>query len=497
MTIPVSELVDLQPRTIGGGANGLELNGVMLTDSPLLPTNTVYPFGSPDSVGEYFGLSSKEYQYSTNYFSADDNKQKAPSTLYFYRYTGSTVSAWLRGASITSNLASFQAVKDGALSISINGTDVNLTEIDLSTANSFSAVAQAIQTKLTASSSGATVEFNPNFNAFVITSGTTGAQSSIAYPTVPETGTDLSALMNLYENNGAILSQGRDAQTITQTMQNVIVINQNWFSFMPVFDETEEQKNQFASWCNSKGTRFAYMANETNDNALVSNNASCFAQQVSNYFGIFNGYNTKEFCAFVMGVMASIDFARTNGRKTLSFKSQAGLEPTVSTAENAMALLGNGYNFYGDYATASEQFMLAQNGQVSGAAKWLDTYAGQVWFKSVLQAAWLTVLMNANSLPFNVDGYSAIRAASMDPINAALNAGVIVKGVTLSQAQKDQVNREAGLDISESLYTQGYYLQIPDVTSQVRAARGPLKPNLWYCDGGSIQKIEGTSTTIL
>lgn len=497
MTIPASELVDLQSRTIGGGANGLELNGVMLTQSPLLPAKTVYPFESPDSVGDYFGLSSKEYLYATHYFSADDNKQKNPQALYFYRYTGTAVSAWVRGSAVTDDLVSFQSVKDGVLNISIDGTAVNLTAIDLSAANSFSAVAQAVQTKLTASSSDATVEFNPNFNAFVITSHTAGAESSVTYPAVPETGTDLGALMKLYANDGAVLSQGSGAETITEMMQGVVEANQNWFSFMPVFDETEDQKNQFASWCNSKGTRFAYMANETNDNALVPGNASCFARQVSDYYGIFNGYNTKEFCAFVMGVAAGIDFARTNGRKTLAFKSQAGLAPTVSTAENAAALLGNGYNFYGDYATASEQFVLAQNGQISGTAKWLDTYAGQVWFKSVLQAAWLTVLMNANALPFNADGYSAVRAASMDPINAALNAGVIVKGVTLSQAQKDQINREAGSDISQTLYTQGYYLQIPEVTSQNRAARGPLQPNLWYCDGGSIQKIEGTSTTIL
>ena len=70
-------------------------------------------------------------------------------------------------------------------------------------------------------------------------------------------------------------------------------------------------------------------------------------------------------------------------------------------------------------------------------------------------------------------------------------------GVNLSAAQIDQVNREAGMDISEALYTQGWYLQIPDADTQTRVARGPLRPNFWYCDGGSIQTIQGTSTTIL
>ena len=85
MTIPASELVDLQPRTLGGGLNGVELNGVLLSNSDLLPANMIYPFGSPDAVSNYFGAESEEYALASGYFLADDNKQKSPTTLYFYR----------------------------------------------------------------------------------------------------------------------------------------------------------------------------------------------------------------------------------------------------------------------------------------------------------------------------------------------------------------------------------------------------------------------------
>ena len=422
-----------------------------------------------------------------------ENKQKVPSTLYFYRFIANDSPAWLRGGAITTNLTGLKSVTDGAISISINGSIINATGIDLSSATSLSSVAQAIQAKLTDTS----VVYNSNFNAIIITSSTIGETSSVLYPVVPSSGTDLSAMLNLYEENGAIVSAGVNAQTLTQTLQNLVTNTQNWFSFMPVFDENETQKEELAEWVNSKGTRFLYIANETNANALIANNVSCFAQEKIDYYGIFNAYNTKEFCAFVSGFVASIDWERTNGRKTLAYRSQAGLQATITTQENANALLSNGYNFYGAYATASEDFILAQNGQVSGQAKWLDTYAGQVWLRSGLQAAWLTVLKNANTLPFNDDGYSAIYSGSLDIINTAVNAGVIVQGVTLSQEQKDQVQREAGLDISETLFNKGWYLQIPNVTSQTRVARGPLKPNFWYCDGGSVQKIEGTATNIL
>lgn len=493
MTIPASELVDLQPRTIGGGLNGIDLNGLLLSQSEDLPANMVYPFGSPYAVSAYFGAESPEAALANGYFLADDNKQKSPTALYFYRFINAPAAGWLRGAKISAKISAFQAVTDGALNLSVDGKSVEVTGVDLSEATSFSAVATALQAKLT----GTSVVYNSTFGAFIIKSATTGANSSVSYAAPATSGTDLSALMNLSEDAGAITSAGSAAQTLTETMQAAIKSNQNWVTFMPVFEETDEQKEEFAEWCNSKGTRFVYVANETSGAAKVPNNSACFAQQTKDFYGIFNCFNTKAFCALAMGYAASMDLERTNGRKAFAYRSQAGLAFTVDDPQDAEALLGNGYNFYGAYATASEEFVLAQNGQISGSAKWLDTYLGQIWLKSQMQAAWLTVLMNANTLPFNADGYSAIYAGSLDVINAGINAGLIVSGVNLSNAQIDTVNREAGLDISEPLYTQGWYLQIPDATSETRVARGPLKPNFWYCDGGSIQTIQGTSTTIL
>ena len=127
----------------------------------------------------------------------------------------------------------------------------------------------------------------------------------------------------------------------------------------------------------------------------------------------------------------------------------------------------------------------------------MDTYYGQVFIKDGLQNAWINAMMQANTIPYNQSGYSVLRAAAQDTINTAVNAGFIRSGVKLSEAQKAQVNTEAGLDISGSLQTQGWYLQILDPTAQVRAERGTPVVNFWYMDGGSIQKIQGTSTVLL
>lgn len=157
----------------------------------------------------------------------------------------------------------------------------------------------------------------------------------------------------------------------------------------------------------------------------------------------------------------------------------------------------NGYNFYGAYGNSANNLEMLQVGQISGDAKWIDTYCGQIYIADSLQNAWVNIMKSVNVIPYNADGYALLRASAQDTILSAINNGVIVAGVTLSNAQKATVYSEAGLDISDELQTNGYYLQIIDPSAEVRANRGTPVINLWYTDGGSVQKIRASSTTIL
>ena len=101
----------------------------------------------------------------------------------------------------------------------------------------------------------------------------------------------------------------------------------------------------------------------------------------------------------------------------------------------------------------------------------------------------MLLLKSVNSIPYNQQGYTLIRAALLDPILAAVNFGAIRAGVTLSQAQIAEVNNQAGVTIDTILSTRGWYLQVLDASPQVRQARGSPPCTLWYMDGQSIQKI--------
>lgn len=493
MTIPASQLVDITPRVIGGGLSGMEFNGTLLSKSDRLPAKTAVPFYLLSDVGAYFGTNSDEYKLAANYFTADSNGTKKPSTLWFYKKVDAAEAAWIRGSALN-DLTKLTAITAGAFTIKVDGTTINVSGLDLSAQTSFSGCASAIQTKLAAGLAGTTCTWDSNFKAFIVTSPTVGASGSVEFAQPTEL--DLTTCVTLGLDAG-MKSVGSAITTLTDTMEGCVGSNSNFFSFMPVWQETSDESMELATWCNNQGTRFLYVMVDASNAGKTPNNSASLGKQVADFYGVAPTYNTKALGAFTMGIAGSIDPAQNEGRKTWAFKQQSGLAYTVDNTSDANALLGNGYNFYGDYATASNEFKLFQNGQVSGIAKWLDTYYGQVFIRDGLQNAWINAMMMANTIPYNEAGYGVLRAAAMDTINTAVNAGFIREGVSLSEAQKTQVNTEAGLDISGILSTQGWYLQILDPTAQVRSERGTPIVNFWYMDGGSIQKIQGTSTVLL
>jgi len=304
--------------------------------------------------------------------------------------------------------------------------------------------------------------------------------------------------LKLTAATGAVLSQGAAAADPATFMDNIITVTQDWVSFMTTFEPTEDQKEAFALWTNNQANRYLYVMVDTN----VANTGPSGPSQAAgtivagNYSGVAMIYEDPavdtvggELAAFLMGAIASLDFTRTNGRATMAFRAQSGLQPQVFSASVANYLRGYGFNFYGDYTTANNAFTFLYPGSVTGDFRWLDSYVNQIWLNNQLQLALMELLTNTPSIPYNVAGYSLIEAACLDPINAGVNFGAIRTGVTLSEQQKAQVNSAAGLLIDGTLSARGWYLQIKDATPQVRAARQSPPMTFWYMDGQSVQQI--------
>lgn len=491
MSIPASQLVQVNPGVIGAGGSALDLIGLVLTNSAAVPIGSVLPFANATSVGNFFGLGSTEKAIADIYFSGRDNATKLPGRLLFSQYPAAPVAAYVRGGSLAGmTLTQLQALS-GTLIVTIDGTQKTSSAINLSAATSFSNAATIISAAFT--SLGGTVAYDSQRAAFTITSATTGVTSTIGYVS----GT-LAAGLLLTQATGAVTSQGAIAGVPAAAMDAVVAVTQNWAAFMTTFEPVTADKLLFSAWVNGKNKRFVYAGWDTDVTATQANNTTSWGAQAqaANYDGSVPVYQALAHAAFVLGMIASIDFTRTNGRITFAFKGLAGLVPSVTDATIAINLDANGYNFYGDYATSSQDFLLFYPGSVTGKYSFLDEYVNQIWLNAGLQQAMVTLLQQVNSIPYNNPGYALIESACMDPINQALNFGAIRTGVPLSALQAAEVNNQAGVKIDNVLATRGWYLQILPATAQTRGLRQSPPMTLWYMDGGSVQQITLASIVI-
>ena len=353
------------------------------------------------------------------------------------------------------------------------------------------------------------VSYDSTSGSFFITSGVVGAPSSIAFAT----GTTAASLL-MTQATGAILSQGAAVQTPAAFMNSLILVNNDWVTFMTAFDPDggsgNAQKQLFAAWKNTQSNRFAYVCWDTDITPTESVPASASLGQIlmnNGDSGTSLNWEPSDqlLAAFVCGAAASINFNQTGGRITFAFKNQAGLTAGVTSPTVADNLAGNpqsggpptanGYNFYGAYATAGQTNIWYQRGTVTGPFLWFDSYINQIWLNNQFQIALLTFLGNTNSVPFNAAGAGKVRQACAGVIAAGLNFGAYAPG-PLSAAQESAVNGFAGADIANTLETQGWYLQVAQASQAVRNARGPLQVNFFYLDQGSIQCISFSSVAV-
>ena len=487
-TIPISQIVQVNPGVLAAAGSAVELNGLILTHSTYAPIGQAVPFATADDVKAYFGSTSVEAEMATIYFNGFTNCTKKPGRLYFWQYADTAVPAWLRGGSLAGMTLDQLKALSGSLTVIVDGTEESAASINLSAATSFSDAATIIATAMTVPCT-----FDSLHQAFIIESSTDGAASTIAFAT----GT-LAASLRLTEAAGAVISQGADVATPGPAMDAVIAATQNWGCFTTTTEPELDDKKAFSIWANGQGDRYAYVGFDSDPNAKVNGSTSTWGAylKANDIDGSIPVFGDHTHAAFVLGFAASLDFSRLNGRQTMAFRSQSGLAPSVNSASDAAALEANGYNFYGIYANATENFNFMYPGVISGQWQWADTYLNQIWLNANLQLALITLLTNVGSVPYNAQGYSLIDASCQDPINAAITYGAIRTGVALSQAQKAEIQFAIGADVSQAIEAKGFYLHIAPATAEIRAARASPSMTLYYTDGGSIHRLTLASIAI-
>lgn len=492
MSINASYLVAVTPRTITGGSADLETNGLVLTKSALLPIgNLCMEFATYKSVASFFGAESDEAFFAQQYFTGVTNQQKAPTALMIARRVDEDAPAWIRSAAIGKTLAELKALSV-TFDITVNGTKKSVSDLSLSTATSFSDIASKIATAI----GDCTGSYDSMLDAFTFTTTAVGADATIEFAT----GTDAETL-KLTEADGAVTSQGATAMSVSANMTAIENVSRNWTQFTTLWEETEQSEVEAYSAFADTNDDYVYIY-WTSDKKTQS----ALTQKVTIAYALKDKYNctmsvfaeSNLTAAFVLAFPATIKWDTVQGMKVIFGKSASGVPAVVTTEEQALALDDIHVSYVGQFATRNAEFTFANRGHLSSDTYgFYDTLIGLIWFKSCIQRAIMDGFASVNRVPYNQKGYNIVSAWIQDPINSAKNVGVIDTGMSLSNAQKAQILQEIGEDITGDLNTNGYYLEVKDPASNVRAERGSPVMNLYFSYAGSIQKAELPVTAVL
>jgi hypothetical protein len=508
VTIPASQIVSVTPGVLSPGGLGLVMNGLVLTQSLLMPTGTVLQFASATAVSNFFGPSSAEYAYAQIYFAGFNGQTIQPRTILFAPYNASARSGWLQSGSLASlTLTELQALS-GTLILTVAGTQFTSASIVLTGASSFSNAATIILAGFT--SPTFTLAWDSIQSAFVFTSTATGATATMT----DCTGT-LAAGLNLTAATGATLSQGAAVDTYASAMNNAVFVNQNWATVSYLTEPDLADKEALAAWLDDQDDYYLGVIWDSDTQACVQNATEPFGvvAMAAGYESVMciggdpaavpSGRTLAalnlNIAAFFQGMVAAINFNAANGRITFASKGSqsAAVVPNCANQQTYQNLLANGYNCYAAFASRTSNFVFFSNGNMPGEFPWADQFIDQIWLNAALQQALLTLYTTINSIPYDPFGYGLIRASLQGVIASALIFGAIETGVVLSSAQAAEVNAAAGLSVSTVIQTNGYYLQILDPGATARAARQTPIINLWFTDGGAVQQINMASIDIL
>lgn len=478
MSAPVSDIVNVTisvtPQFPQGQGFGL-IN--IVGNSATLPIGERYRLYSDlASVGLDFSGASEEYKAASIAFSQSPH----PSQIAISRRFSSAVAGELLGGLGASQvIGDYTPIATGAFDITVDGVLKHLTGISFVGLTTMNAMAAAVQTVLAAASVGATCVWTGK--RFKLTSGTTGAASTISFASAPGAGVDISPLLALRLADGGKTTVGSAVESITQSLQNIQIVNGGWYGFALTAEATEANVQDAAAWAQAN-EKFYGDTNSNGNNLDASSLVSLgHLLKAAAYGRTMPVYHPTAAYADIsaMARLFATDYTARDSTITLMFKTLPGIATVDLDATARAALKGNNMNYYSNFGNSP---MFANGVMADG------TYADQRHaldaLKSALENSVFGYLLTQPKVAQTDKGVSKIVNRLDVACDQFVLNGLIAPGVW--------EGAPVGTVKTGDFLPKGYYSYAEPVASQPsadRAARKAPPITVIACGAGAIHGV--------
>ena len=468
--IPLSWLVDITSVGVKDSFSLSKLPTLLITKYDSEYINPKWSkFYDVDSVKKAFGANTSVGKFGNNYFNVVNKMSSKPDLLNVYVWNENATPAILQGGRVSS----INTLKtSGAFSLTI-GNDTRDVRVDLSDVVSYTDIATKLQSAINKAGTNpalpnftqATCIFDTIKQGFRISSGESGVVS-ISYASEPTTLTDISSLLSLTQDKGAVIYEGRDTiGSFDNVLSEINLENGAYFVLAFDWELSEAESQTLGEFVNSSNNRFLGIINSTNATLTTQEGVS---EALQGYNGIILDYfkDLRAVNGFSAGLISAIDFSQTNGNANLAFNDATRYaNQAIQTQAELNTLESNLANSILEFSQIGQSQAWYGMGNIMGTlTNSANVYIGNAYLCFQLQ------LQFANM--FNAQSFIGLRGKNNEGIltsyiesvfQGCVNNGIIIQGAELTTTEKQKLISVFG-DKGESAVSQcsrgGYFYQI-------------------------------------
>lgn len=501
--MPISQSKYVEITSGLGGKSAAARKDLILrlfTTNSLFPINKVLEFSSSADVSAYCGSTAKEAKIASAYFGWVSKQINTPSKISIMRYSLTATAPFLRSTITLPSVGTIAAITDGSIKISMGGTSYEVTGINFTSLALYSDIASAIQTGIRANTAGgtlwtsATVTYNTDTASFILTGGATG-ENVIVAATAASSGTDISGVIGWNSASAPIISDGTDATTLADVLNNSIEISNNFASYAFVETLSTADIDTIGAFNDEQNYQYMFCGDVTasnyNDIIAVATTHSGMAMNYQPYNDVLPAY------LMPATIFAATNYDKVNGTVNYMYQQFPTQAVTVDTNALSNTLDNLKINYNGQTQKAGSNITFYQDGYLADGTD-IAVYANEIWLKDAMATEVLNLEIGLDKIPANIDGLGLIETTLQVVIEEALNNGVISIGKPLTNTQKAYITQLTGdSEAWQTVNLNGYVLSTEIVLKTVNGREKYIAEyTLVYAKGDSIRKVEGTHVLI-
>lgn len=457
-TLPVSRVVSVSVQMAPLAAQLRNFGAALIVGaSPVIDhveRIRTYSASELDAIASDFGSTAPEYLAAVAFF----GQSPQPSEVRIGRWVKEDAAGFLKGKILTQeqqDIGKFTPLTEGAFDITIDGSVVNVTGVNLASEVNLNGVAAKVTAAL---QSKGTCTWNGQ--QFIISSATTGESSSVTAPT----STTLSQALGI--DTVATGVAGAKAETLEEAFL-ALMDSPSWYSAILAADAEEDDILSVAALIEAAAPSRVLAITVQDTQELVSGADTLgfkLSERSLQHTLVVYSTSSAYAAASVVGRMSTVDFQGSNTTITLKFKQLPGISPEYLTTSQANALQEKHINVFAAYENDTS---ILQEGVMSGGW-YIDERQGLDWLQNQVETdLWNLLYTSTTKVSQDERGATTIISTINGSLDIGVRNGLIAPGVWNGDSF-------GALARGDTLST-GYYVYMVPLDEQSQADREARK----------------------